>query len=207
MQVVYEAPVLRFIRRLAVREQCARLPDYKLLDRFVGSGDEEAFAAVVRRHGPMVWRVCLQALDNEHDAEDAFQATFLVLSRKASSIKKQQSVGNWLFGVANHAAVDLKRKLARRRSHESQACQVGTTDPLTGLTLREAQTMLNQELVRVSELVRVPLVLCILEGLTRDEAAKQLGLPLGTLKSRLEQARKLLRARLTSRALTVSGAL
>jgi RNA polymerase sigma factor (sigma-70 family) len=206
MPVVREVPVLRFIRKLAVREQCAGLTDSTLLDRFASSGDEEAFAALVRRHGPMVWRVCLQALGDEHDAEDAFQATFLVLSRKASSVKKQQSVGSWLFGVANHAATDLKRKHARRRTYESQSGQATATDLLTVLTLREAQAILNQELARLPEKVRAPLVLCSLEGLTRDEAAKQLGVALGTLKSRLEQARKRLRARLTSRGLTVSGA-
>jgi RNA polymerase sigma factor (sigma-70 family) len=205
MSVVREAPVLRFIRKLAVREQCAGLPDSTLLDRFASSGDEEAFATLVRRHGPIVWRVCLQSLGDEHDAEDAFQATFLVLSRKASSVKKQQSVGSWLFGVANHAATDLKRKYARRRSHESQAGQATASDLLTALTLREAQAILNEELCRLPEKVRAPLVLCSLEGLTRDEAAKQLGVRLGTLKSRLEQARKQLRSRLISRGLTVSA--
>jgi RNA polymerase sigma factor (sigma-70 family) len=205
MSVVRDGPVLRFIRKLAVREQCAGLPDCTLLDRFANSGDEEAFAALVRRHGPLVWRVCLQSLGDEHDAEDAFQSTFLVLSRKASSVKKQQSVGSWLFGVANHAATDLKRKYARRRSHESQAGQATATDLLTALTLREAQAILNQELARLPEKVRAPLVLCSLEGLTRDEAAKQLGVSRGTLKSRLEQARKRLRARLSSRGLTVSA--
>jgi RNA polymerase sigma factor (sigma-70 family) len=206
MAAVREEAALRFIRNLLVRDQFARLPDSKLLDRFVASRDQEAFAAIVRRHGPMVLRVCLQVLDNEPDAEDAFQATFLILSRKASSVKKQQSVGSWLFGVANHAAMDLKRKRARRRSHESQAAEPSVSDPLSALTLREAQTILNEELARLSERYRAPLVLCSLEGLTRDEAARQLGLPLGTLKSRLEKARKRLRVRLTARGLTLSGA-
>src|SRR5262249_45479742 len=205
MSAVRHEPVLRFIRKLAVREHIAQLPDRDLLHQFVTARDDEAFAALVRRHGPMVLRVCLQVLDNEHDAEDAFQATFLVLSRKASSVKMQQSVGSWLFGVANHAAVDLRRKRARRRSHESRAGQPSVGDPLFGLTLREARTILNEELARLSEKYRAPLVLCNLEGLTRDEAAQQLGLPLGTFKSRLEQARKQLRLRLAARGLTLSG--
>src|SRR5262245_41475927 len=90
MAAVRKEAVLPFLRKLVVRDQFARLPDSKLLDRFVESHDQEAFAAIVRRHGPMVLRVCLQVLDNEHDAEDAFQATFLILSRKASSVKKQE---------------------------------------------------------------------------------------------------------------------
>jgi RNA polymerase sigma factor (sigma-70 family) len=201
-----EKAVFRFIRDLAVREQSARLPDHELLRRFAKTRQREAFAALVRRHGPMVYRVCLQILENEHDAEDAFQATFLVLSRKAASVKKRDSVGSWLFGVANHAATNQKRSRARRRSHESQAGQASVIDPLSAVTLREGQAILNEELSRLPEKYRAPLVLCSLEGSTRDETARQLGLPLGTLKSRLEQARKLLRARLVARGLTVAGA-
>jgi RNA polymerase sigma factor (sigma-70 family) len=206
MPAVRGESVLRFIRKLAVREQTARLPDCELLERFLSTRDEDAFRALVRRHGRMVLRVCIQILENEHDAEDAFQATFLVLSRKASSVKKQDSVGSWLFGVASHAAAKLKRNLVRRRSHESQAGQPKVTDPRTALTLREAQTILNEELVRLPEKYRAPLVLCSLEGLTRDEAAQQLGVPFGKLKDRLQQARKRLRVRLASRGLTLSGA-
>jgi RNA polymerase sigma factor (sigma-70 family) len=206
MPTVRDEPVLRFIRKIAVREQFARLADGELLKRFVESRDEEAFAVIVRRHGLMVLRVCLQLLGNEHDAEDAFQATFLVLAGKAASVKKQESVGSWLFGVASHAAADLKRKHARRRSHETQARQGSVTDPLSVITLREAQTILNEELARLPEKYRAPLVLCSLEGLTKDEAARQLGMPSGKLKDRLEQARKRLRVRLASRGLTLSGA-
>src|SRR5262249_51457191 len=206
MPSVRDEPVLRFIRKITVREQFARLADRDLLERFVNAQEEDAFAALVCRHGPMVLRVCLQILANEHDAEDAFQATFLVLSRKASSVKKQKSIGNWLFGVAYHTSTNLKRNLMRRRSYERRVSQLSVADPLSGLTLREAQAIVNQELARLPEKHPAPLVLCSREGLTRDEAARQLGLPLSTLKSRLEEARKRLRMRLTARGLTLTGA-
>jgi RNA polymerase sigma factor (sigma-70 family) len=201
-----EQPVLRFLRRLAVRGQATQLQDSELLERFVAKRDEDAFAALVQRHGPMVYRICLQVLDNESDAEDSFQATFLVLSRKASSVRKQQSVGSWLFGVAHHVATNLRRTRGRRRSRESKIAEPLVADPLTALTLREAQTILNEELARLPEEYRAPLVLCGLEGATRDEAAHQLGWPLLKLKNHLEQARKRLRARLAARGLTLSGA-
>jgi len=206
MPTVRDEPVLQFIRKIAVRAQFARLPDRELLERFVDAQEEEAFAALVCRHGSMVLRVCLQVLANAHDAEDAFQAAFLVLSRKAASVKKQKSVGSWLFGVAYHTSTNLKRNLMRRRSYESRVSQRSEADPLSALTLREAQVIVSQELARLPEEHRAPLVLCSREGLTRDEAAQQLGLPLGTLKSRLEEARKRLRVRLTARGLTLSGA-
>jgi RNA polymerase sigma factor (sigma-70 family) len=206
MPTVRDQPVLQFIRKIAVRAQFARLPDRELLERFVDAQEEEAFAALVCRHGSMVLRVCRQGLANEHDAEDAFQATFLVLSRKASSVKKQKSVGSWLFGVANHTSTNLKRNLMRRCSYERQVSQRSVADPLSMLTLREAEAIVNQELARLPETYRAPLVLCVREGLSRDEAAQQLGLRLGTLKNRLEQARKRLRVRLTARGLTLCGA-
>src|SRR5262245_41052538 len=205
MPTVRDEPVLRFIRKLAVREQFARLADCELLERFVNAQDEEAFAALVSRHGPMVLRVCLQILDNEHDAETAFQSTFMVLSRKPASVKKQKSFGSLLFGVANHTSMNLKRNLLRRCSYERQLRQRPEADPLSALTLREAQAIMNQELARLPEKYRAPLVLCSREGLTRDEAAQRLGLPLVSVKSRLEQARKRLRMSLTARVLTLAG--
>jgi RNA polymerase sigma factor (sigma-70 family) len=206
MPIARDLPVLRFIHKLALRQQFARLTDGELLERFVKTNEEEAVAALLSRHGAMVYRVCLQILDNEHDAEDAFQATCLVLSRKAWSVRKYASVGSWLFGVANHTATNLKRNLARRRFHESRPDWPPVADPPSALILREAQAILNEELARIPARYRAPLVLCSLEGLTRDEAAQQLGLSLSALKSRLEQARKRLRLRLASRGLTLSGA-
>jgi RNA polymerase sigma factor (sigma-70 family) len=206
MLAVAASPVLQFLRRLGTAERTASLPDRDLLRCFVEQGDECAFAALVQRHGPMVLRVCLQVLHHEQNAEDAFQATFLVLSRKAAALQKQGSLASWLYAVAHHAATDLKRSMARRRVRENRAPAATTTDPLAALTVREGQEILHQELSRLPENYRAPLVLCCLEGLARDEAARQLGWPLGKVKTRLEQARKILGARLVRRGLSLSGA-
>ena len=182
-------------------------PDGELLSRFTTGCDESAFRALVRRHAPMVFRVCRGVLRAEHDVEDAFQATFLVFAKKAVAIQKSESVGSWLFGVAHRVAMKLKTGAARRRAHESAVEQPSTANPLTELTIREAQQILDEELARLPERFRAPLILCCIEGLTRDEAAKQLHWTPGTLKSRLERARGLLRARLARRGLTVPAAL
>jgi RNA polymerase sigma factor (sigma-70 family) len=187
MLTVHTNPVLHFLRKLRVAESTTRLQDRDLLRCFVKEREEAAFTALIQRHGPMVLRVCLQVLHQEQDAEDAFQATFLILSRKAAAVQKRDSLASWLYGVAHHAALDLKRSLARRRSREERASPLAPTDPLGALTVREGEEILHQELSRLPEKYRAPLVLCCLEGLARDEAALQLGWPLGKLKSRLEQ--------------------
>jgi RNA polymerase sigma factor (sigma-70 family) len=207
MLAVRPNPVLQFLRQLNVAERTADLPDRDLLQDFLQQRDEAAFAALVQRHGPIVLRVCRQVLHQEEDAEDAFQATFLILSRKAASVQKEDSLANWLYGVAHHAATDLKRSLARRRARENQARPRSDDDPLAVLTAREGLAILHQELACLPEKYRAPLVLCCLEGLARDEAARQLAWPLGKLKSRLEQARKVVGARLVRRGLTLAGAL
>jgi RNA polymerase sigma factor (sigma-70 family) len=146
-------------------------------------------------------------LGNEHDAEDAFQATFLVLSRKTASLRHQESVGSWLYGVASRLALKANAQASRRRSRERHALRQSPTDPLAEITVREAQVLLEQELARLPEKHRAPVVLCCLEGLPRDGAAQQLGWPLSTLKSRLEEARARLRRRLGRRGLTLPAAL
>jgi RNA polymerase sigma factor (sigma-70 family) len=200
-------PVLRFVRKLAAAERTSRLSDRELLQCFLVQGDEGAFAALVRRHGPMVLSLCRRVLHSEHDAEDAFQATFLILSRKAASLRPEQSLGGWLHAVTSRIAHKALVAAARRRDHERAAFDKQVADPLSEITLREAHEILHRELARLPDKFRLPLVLCYLEGLTRDEAARQLRWSASTLKSRLEQARDRLRSRLASRGLLFSGAL
>jgi RNA polymerase sigma factor (sigma-70 family) len=199
--------VLRHIRKLTVAQAADALTDRELLHRFAASGDESAFAALLSRHGPMVLRVGRRVLANNEDAEDVFQATFLLLARKAASIRWQESVVNWLYRVTYHLALRTRTATARRSAHESKVDQRAPADPLAEISLREAQTVLDEELARLPEKFRAPLILCCLEGATRDEAARQLGWSLATLKRRLEQARQRLRGRLSRRGLTLSALL
>src|SRR5262249_48577907 len=154
--------------------------------------EETAFAALVRRHGPMVWGVCRRVLPSYHDAEDAFQATFLVLVRKAASVMPREKVANWLYGVAYQTALKAPAVAARRGARERQL----TPFPEPALPEPERRPelgpLLDQELTRLPDLYRVPVVLCDLEGLTYREAARQLGCPEGTLAARLARARALL---------------
>jgi RNA polymerase sigma factor (sigma-70 family) len=198
--------LLRHLRGLAVRD-VSTLSDPELMQRFVSERDPVAFEALLRRHGAMVLRVCRRVLRDEHDAEDAFQATFLVLARKAATLRRQESVGNWLYGVASRLSLRARADAARRRDRERRPAQKGGSDLLTDLTVREARQILDEELSRLPDRYRAPLVLCSLEGLARDEAAQQLGCGAATLKSRLERARALLRKRLGRRGLTLPAAL
>ncbi|HZT79861.1 MAG TPA: sigma-70 family RNA polymerase sigma factor [Gemmataceae bacterium] len=182
-------------------------PDQELVSAFAAGRNEQAFEALVRRHGPMVLRVCRRVLGGLHDAEDAFQATFLVLARSARALRRRESVANWLYGVAYRLALRARSDAARRRAREARAALPPVADPLAELTVREAQGAFDEELARLPERLRAPLVLCCLEGLTRDEAARQLGCPPTTLKGRLEQARGLLRGRLVRRGLTLPAGL
>src|SRR5262245_2251960 len=153
----------------------------------------------------MVFHLCRRVLHNDHDAEDAFQATFLILSRKA--VRLRGSLGGWLYRVAYRIAQKARVAAARRAKHEGRAAERAVADPPAELTLREAHQLLDRELTRLPDKFRAPLVLCYLEGLTRDQAAQQLGWSASTLKARLEQARDRLRQRLALRGLALSGAL
>ncbi len=155
----------------------------------------------------MVLRVALRTLQNEHDAEDVFQATFLVLSQKAHALRRQESLGSWLYGIAYRLALKARAKAGRRRVREQRVAATPVTTPLAQMTVEEAQTILDEELSRLPEKLREPVVLCCLEGLTRDEAAHQIGCQASVLKSRLEQARERLRHRLVARGLTLSSGL
>jgi RNA polymerase sigma factor (sigma-70 family) len=146
-------------------------------------------------------------LRNEQDAEDAFQATFLVLARKAHTLRSQEAVGNWLYGVAYRTALKARTAATRRSRQEAAAPVRSVAEPLAELTVYEAQTLVDQELARLPDKYRAPLVLCCLEGMTRDEAAQQLGWSPSLLKSRLEQGRELLRNRLARRGMTLTAGL
>jgi RNA polymerase sigma factor (sigma-70 family) len=178
------------------------MTDGELLNRFLRSRDD-ALAALVRRHAPMVWGVCCRLLHNHQDAEDAFQATFLVLVRKAADVPGQ-AVANWLYGVARQTAVRLRATRALRRRRETQV--VNMPEPAVA-EVRDAdwQAVLDEELSRLPEHYRGVLVLCELEGMTRKEAARQLGIPEGSVASRLARARALLAKRLTRRGVVFSG--
>jgi RNA polymerase sigma factor (sigma-70 family) len=199
--------ILQHVRGVAAAESAARLPDQQLLERFVARHDESAFAALVRRHGPMVLGVCRRVLHQQQDAEDAFQATFLILARKAGSIRSRESVGSWLYRVAYHRAVDAKARDAKWRSDERRGRDVPQGDPLADLTWRELRAVLDEELQCLPEQYQAPLVLCYLEGKTQDEAACQLGWSKGTFRRRLEQGRQRLHGRLLRRGVTLAAAL
>jgi RNA polymerase sigma factor (sigma-70 family) len=195
--------LLDYLKRLAPRGSQA--PDRELLERFAVRGDEMAFAAVVRRHGPMVWGVCLRQLADLSDAEDAFQATFLVLARKAHALGRRELLGNWLYGVALRTARKAKCLRARRRAHERQVeamPQMHTPGPKTWSDL---SLLLDAELARLADKYRKPILLCYFEGMSRTEAAAALGWPAGTVAGRLARALDLLRDRLARRGLAVTA--
>jgi len=178
-----------------------------LLERFIRRCEEPAFEALLKRHGPMVLGVCQRMLHHRQDAEDACQATFLVLARKAASIGKRASVGSWLYKVAYHVAVRARKQAAAQRKREGSAPPRTAADPLAEVTGRELLTLLDAELQNLPERYRAPLVHCYLEGQTRDEAARQLGCSESTVNRRLEQGKDQLRKRLARRGLTLPAAL
>jgi RNA polymerase sigma factor (sigma-70 family) len=180
--------------------------DAQLLARFVAGRDEAAFAALVRRHGRMVLGVCRRLLGNPHDAEDAFQATFLVLVRRAGSVRKREAVGSWLYGVAYRTAREARLMRARRRQREVQVESLPHPE-VTPDELQDWRPLLDRELVGLPEKYRAPLLLCDLGGKGRKEVARELGLPEGTLSSRLATARQLLARRLARVGLALPGGL
>src|SRR4051794_225860 len=168
--------VVQHFRRAVLREDRAGLTDGQLLDCFLDHRDEAAVAALVRRHGPMVWAVCRRLLSH-HDAEDAFQATFLVFVRKAASIASQELLANWLYGVARTTALKTRATLAKRRDLEKQG-----EIPEPAMAEQDHRSdMLDDEVIRLPERYRAVIVLCDLEGHTRKEAARHLGCAEGTV--------------------------
>ncbi len=182
------------------------LGDSQMLDRFAARGDEIAFAAVVARHGPMVLAVCRGVLRSRDDAEDAFQATFLILARKAGTLRRGESLGGWLQRVARRVAIKANGDASRRLARERAAARASDEKNPPAGPWDDALPLLHEEIGRLPEKYRAPIVLCDLEELTRDEAAGQLGWPPGTVAGRLARARELLRARLARRGVAPSVA-
>ncbi len=199
--------ILRQLRQMVAVKDAGTVPDQQLLDRFVRRREEAAFEALVRRHGSLVLGVCRRVLHNWHDAEDVFQATFLVLARKADSIGKQASVSSWLYQVAYHMALKARKQASNRQWHERQTIRRDQADPLAEVTGRELLAVFDEELLDLAECERAPLVLCYLEGKTRDEAARLLGCSESTLNRRIERAKDRLRRRLARRGVALSSAL
>jgi RNA polymerase sigma factor (sigma-70 family) len=179
--------------------------DGQLLEHFISRRDETAFEALLRRHGPMVRGVCRRILGDVHDADDAFQATFLVLVRKAASVRPREAVGNFLYGVAYRTALEARRRMARRRAREMPLPNVPQPESESDDRWQELCPLLDREINRLSEKYRLPVVLCELEGRSRKEVARQLAIPEGTLSSRLTTARKKLATRLARYGLVFSG--
>jgi RNA polymerase sigma factor (sigma-70 family) len=197
--------VLDHLRRAVLGGQEADLTDGQLLACYISRRDEAAFATLVQRHGPMVWGVCRRVLGNPHDADDAFQATFLVLVRKAASILPREMVGNWLYGVAHQTALKARALTAKRWTRERQMTPMPEPEVVEQDCWRDLQPLLDQELSALPDKYRAAVVLCDLEGKSRKEAARHLQIPEGTLSSRLTTARTLLAKRLTRHGFVVSA--
>jgi RNA polymerase sigma factor (sigma-70 family) len=198
MTIIRSGAALRQIQALYGAGTCAGLPDGQLLDRYLGGRGERAeaaFTALVERHGPMVLRVCRGVLRDAHDAEDAFQATFLVLARRAGSIRRRDSLESWLFGVASRVSQCARAGAARRRRHERRRAE-RTAEAVAESTPDDLGSMIQREVGRLPDRLRAAVVLCYLEGRTCEQAADRLNLPVGTIKSRLSGARARLRSRL-----------
>jgi RNA polymerase sigma factor (sigma-70 family) len=198
--------LIQFLRTLAARA-AADATDRELLQRFTAEREEAAFAAMLQRHGPMVLSVCQRVLHDPHDAEDAFQATFLVFVRKAHTLGRPERLGNWLYGVAYRTALKARAESAKRRKHERPIVDVPAAETLSHAESADLRRLVDEEVNRLPAKYRAPFVLCYLEGRTNEEAARVLGCPKGTVLSRLAWARQRLRGRLTRRGVMVSAAL
>jgi RNA polymerase sigma factor (sigma-70 family) len=209
--------LLQHLRRL-IGGPAADAPDAQLLSQFLDQQDETAFAALVARHGPLVLGVCRRVLHDPHAAEDVFQATFMVLAKRAGAIQRPEALSSWLYGVAYRVAARARFQAKQRQVHETQVpamsraaadperdpLRMDTADPLSDASRRELRSVLDEELNLLPEKYRMPMVLCYLEGKTNEEAAQQLRWTKGTVSGRLARARDLLRDRLARRGFALS---
>jgi RNA polymerase sigma factor (sigma-70 family) len=207
MSTTQPSALLRHLRQLAGAQTADSLSDRELLRRFTAGQDEAAFTALVRRHGPMVLSVCQRRLHRTQDIEDAFQATFLVLLRKAAKYPWREGIGGWLHGVASRVALRVHAETVRSVAVVGRAAEEVHADPLEQLTARELFAAFDEELTRLPATYRDPLVLCCLQGHPQEEAARQLGWSLSTVRRRLESGRKLLHTRMARRGLSLPAAL
>jgi RNA polymerase sigma factor (sigma-70 family) len=199
--------VLRYLRKAAALRDAEGLTDHDLLERFVCRREEAAFEALVQRHGPMVLGLCRRVLNDAHDAEDAFQATFLVLVRRAGVVRNGGLLGPWLYGVAYRTALSARSERSRRRRHERRVAAMPEAEPAAEAAWTDLRPVLDEEVQRLPEKYRVPVVLCYLEGKTYEEAARLLGCPKGTVATRLARARGRLQVRLAGRGVALSAGL
>jgi RNA polymerase sigma factor (sigma-70 family) len=199
--------VVQHLRRCALLRHEARRSDADLLGDYVDQGDIDALTVLTHRHGPMVWGVCRRMLSHWQDAEDAFQATFLVLVRRAESIASRELLANWLYGVAHQTALKARANAAKRASRERQVKTMPESAQVDRKTWRDLQPILDEELSRLPDKYRSVIVLCDLEGKTRKEVAQQLKCPEGTVAGRLARARRLLAKKLERHGFAVSGGL
>jgi RNA polymerase sigma factor (sigma-70 family) len=193
------------LRRAVLLHDRHVLADSRLLESFRANGDQAAFEILVKRHGPMVLGVCRRVIGNLHDAEDAFQAVFLVLAKKAASLARCDLIGNWLYGVAFRTALQARGRLSRRRSREVQVKNMPQSAVAPDYELHELHQLLDRELNKLNDKYRVPIVLCDLEGRPRGEVARLMKIPEGTLSSRLATARRCLACRLARHGLVMSA--
>src|SRR5579875_2025656 len=195
--------LVRYLRQLAGSGQGDGANDAELLERYVRNRDEAAFELLVWRHGALVFNVCRRMLRSEQDAEDAFQATFLALVRKASSISRCGSVAAWLYKVAYRVALEARQRTRKTAAVEKSGGETLAVQPANDPLWSDVRPILDEELNRLPERLRRPIVLCYLEGKSNAEAAQELGCRLGTIYSRLSRGRELLRQRLQCRGVTL----
>ncbi len=199
------ASIVRHVHKLATLQQTSDASDASLLEQYIRQRDESAFAALVRRHGPLVWRVCRRLLRHSQDAEEVYQATFLVLARRAAKIRKPAALASFLYGVAYRIARKVRVDNFRRQALSAEPMAEPTADPAGEAAWREIEQILIEEVHVLPEKYRTPVLLCYWEGLTNEEASRRLGWPTGTVKTRLLKARQLLYERLTRRGVSLSA--